>query len=174
MRGLTAFSAEGHLNVIVESPRGSSAKFKWVGPAGVFALSRPLPSGLVYPCDWGFIPGTEAGDGDPLDAFVMWDGHAHPGVLLPCRPIGVLRVTQVPHGTGVPERNDRIAAVPAVDARLTHISSMADLGDRIRQEIERFFLAVVAFEPKTVRLEGWGDSEEAIRMIKDTTSDRRP
>lgn len=126
-----AFSPDGLLNVIVESPRGSSAKFKWVESTETFALSRPLPSGLVYLCDWGFIPGTRASDGDPLDAFAMWDGHAFPGVLLPCGPIGVLRVTQVPHATGVRERNDRIAVVPAVDTRLAHITRPEQLGDRL-------------------------------------------
>src|SRR3954469_24734008 len=135
MRNLTAFTEDRLLNVIVESPRGSSAKFKWVESLGLITLSRPLPTGLVYPCDWGFIPGTRASDGDPLDAFVLWDGHAYPGVLLQCRVVGMLRITQVPHATGRSERNDRIAAVPASDARLTPITSVKDLSERFCREV---------------------------------------
>jgi inorganic pyrophosphatase len=169
MRNLTAFTDEGLLNVIVESPRGSSAKFKWLESAGLFMLSRPLPSGLVYPCDWGFIPATRASDGDPLDAFVLWEGHAYPGVLLQCRVIGMLRVTQVPHKTGVLERNDRIVAVPASDARAATIASVDDLPERLRRELEQFFEAVVAFEPKVVTIEGWASPEQALEAVRSSS-----
>jgi inorganic pyrophosphatase len=166
MRNLPAFTEDGLLNVIVESPRGSSAKFKWMESAGLFMLSRPLPTGLVYPCDWGFIPGTRAGDGDPLDAFVLWDGHAYPGVLLQCRVLGMLRITQRPHASGATERNDRIAAIPASDARARQIESIDDLPERGRRELEQFFQAVVAFEPKTVTIEGWGSPDEAMEAVR--------
>jgi inorganic pyrophosphatase len=174
MRNLTSFTEDGLLNVIVESPRGSSAKFKWLESAGLFVLSRPLPTGLVYPCDWGFIPGTRASDGDPLDAFVLWEGHAYPGVLLQCRVLGMLRITQVPHATGLAERNDRIAAIPASDARGARIKSADDLPERVRRELEQFFQAVVAFEPKTVTIEGWGSPDQAIEAVKVSTQARRP
>ena len=69
------------VNVLVESPRGSTIKFEYDQTERVMTLSRPLPAGLVYPFDWGFIPGTRAADGDPLDAFILWDGASYPGIL---------------------------------------------------------------------------------------------
>jgi inorganic pyrophosphatase len=63
-------SQDGVLNVIIESPAGATAKIAWDDEAGLFALSRPLPLGLAYPHDWGFVAGTRAPDGDPLDALV--------------------------------------------------------------------------------------------------------
>src|SRR5262245_41761920 len=91
---LPAFRDAEVCHIVIESPRGSSVKFKYDTKLHVMGLSRPLAAGLVYPYDWGFVLSTKAPDGDPLDAFVMWDGVSYPGVMLPCRPIGVLRIEQ--------------------------------------------------------------------------------
>jgi len=154
------------VNVIIESPRGSTAKFKRDEESGLFALSRPLPAGLVYPCDWGHIPGTLAEDGDPLDGFVLWDGHAYPGILIVSRPIGVLRVSQTPHATGVAVRNDRVALVPVSDSRASAFRSIEELPQRTRDELQQFFAASVAFEPKRVEFLGWGGPAEAWETIR--------
>ena len=71
---LPAFSDKTTCHVVIESPRGSTVKFKYDPEHRVMSLSRPLTAGLAYPYDWGFVPSTRASDGDPLDAFVMWDG----------------------------------------------------------------------------------------------------
>src|SRR5262249_15934137 len=91
---LKAFRDDRSLNVIVESPRGATVKFKYDLELDRIVLSRPLPLGVVYPHDWGFVPQTRASDGDPVDAVIVWDGVSYPGVLVPCRPIGVLNVEQ--------------------------------------------------------------------------------
>jgi inorganic pyrophosphatase len=91
---LSARRGDGSVNVVVESPRGCPSKFKYDAELDAIVLSRPLPAGLVYPHDWGFIPSTRASDGDPLDAIVLWHGISYPGVVLPCRLIGVLNVEQ--------------------------------------------------------------------------------
>ena len=78
----------------------------------------------------------------------------------------MLRITQVPDATGRSERNDRIAAVPASDARLTRITSVKDLSERVCREVEQFFRAVVAFEPKTITVEGWADAVQAVETVK--------
>ena len=162
------------VNVIVESPRGSTAKFKRDEQSGLFALSRPLPAGLVYPCDWGFIPETLAEDGDPLDAFVVWDGCSYPGILIVARPIGVLRVSQTLHATGITSRNDRVAVVPASDSRARDLRSVEDLPQRTRDELQQFFAASVAFEPKRVEFQGWGGPEEARETISKAARTARP
>ena len=159
---LEPFAEDGSLNVVIESPRGSTAKWKY--EAGVFRLSRPLPAGLAYPYDWGFLPGTRASDGDPLDAMVYWSGASYPGVVVPSRAIGVLRIEQTSRDSGNRERNDRLLVVP-VSAPAIDVSSALDLPERLRQELEHFFRAAVAFEGKDLKLLGWGNAEEGTATI---------
>lgn len=92
--GIPAIGAGGGVHVVVETPKGSSSKFKFDSSLRAITLSRPLPSGLVYPNDWGFIPSTLAADGDPLDALVVWEGTSYPGVVLRCRVIERFRWTR--------------------------------------------------------------------------------
>jgi inorganic pyrophosphatase len=166
---MDAFDSEGSLNVIVETPRGSTAKWKYAD--GIVKLSRALPLGLAYPFDWGFIPGTHVADGDPLDAMVYWDVTSYPGVVIPSRSIAVLKVEQTNRISGARERNDRVLVVP-VKAAAIAISDLGDLPERARRELEHFFVAAVAFEGKDVRLLGWGDAEESRSAITASLSGR--
>jgi inorganic pyrophosphatase len=65
------FGDDGELRVVVEVPRGSTVKLIYEPKLKSFVVSRCLPLGLAYPFDWGFIPGTEGGDGDPVDAIAL-------------------------------------------------------------------------------------------------------
>jgi inorganic pyrophosphatase len=100
-----------HIYAVVETPRGSTCKLDFDPELKVFTLAKPLMAGLAYPYDWGFIPSTEAQDGDPMDVLIIHDSHTYPGVVLRCKPIGVLEVKQKKKGKDE-ERNDRIFAVP--------------------------------------------------------------
>jgi inorganic pyrophosphatase len=75
--------------------RGSHAKLEFDPSLGAFTLSKPLLAGLTYPYDWGFIPSTRADDGDPLDVLIIHDAGTYPGLIMKCRPIGVLEVGTV-------------------------------------------------------------------------------
>lgn len=164
------------VNVIVESPKGSSAKFKYDLNVEVIVLSRPLPAGTTYPHDWGFIPSTRASDGDPLDAMVLWDGVSYPGIVIPCRLLGALQVEQKSLETGARERNDRVVAVPMKAPDLEDLRTIFDVTDRRRAELERFFVNVVAFEGKDLKILGWSGPDEAEALLDEalsTTSARR-
>jgi len=164
---LPAFVDEGTVNLVVESPRGSALKLKYDPDHDVMMLSRPLPAGVTYPHDWGFIPSTHAPDGDPLDAFVMWDGISYPGIVMHCRPIGLLRVEQTNLRSHSRERNDRLVALPTKAARWQSLRSVLEVGERVRLELQQFFLAAVAFEGKDVEILGWAGPEDAIALVRD-------
>jgi inorganic pyrophosphatase len=85
---LPASPAAGLVHVVVESPRGATSKIKCDEKLAAFTLSRPLPLGLSYPHDWGFVSGTVASDGDPLDALLLSEGSTFPGMVIRARPIG--------------------------------------------------------------------------------------
>lgn len=161
-----AFRRDGSLNVVIETPRGASAKFKYDHESGELTLSRELPLGITYPYDWGFVPSTHAADGDPLDAMALWDSASYPGIVLPSRIIGVLRVEQRSVKSGNRERNDRLFVLPVKAPRFDHVRAIFDLPERTRSEIERFFLNVVAFEGKELRLLGFEGPDEGERLVR--------
>jgi inorganic pyrophosphatase len=160
------FNADGAIHVVVETPRGSAVKFKYDSTLKAVTLSRPLPLGVAYPYDWGFVPSTRASDGDPVDAMVLWDGTSFPGIVLATRAIGLLRVEQTNAKSGGRERNDRLFVLPITAPRLEQIKTIFDLPERVRAEIEQFFVAVVAFEHKELRLLGFDGPSEADRYLR--------
>jgi inorganic pyrophosphatase len=86
---LPSFTEDGDVLVVVETPRGSRAKFAYDPKMRAFTLSKSLLTGLTYPHDWGFVPSTKADDGDPIDIMVIHDAATFPGLVLTCRVIGV-------------------------------------------------------------------------------------
>jgi inorganic pyrophosphatase len=107
---LPTWADDVHVYAVVETPRGSRAKLEFEPKLGAFTLAKPLLVGLTYPYDWGFIPSTRAEDGDPLDVLIIHDAATYPGLVLRCKPIGVLEVVQ--SSKGKKERNDRVFVVP--------------------------------------------------------------
>jgi inorganic pyrophosphatase len=162
---------DGAFHVVVESPRGSSVKLKYEPKLGAFTVSKPLVHGLSYPFDWGFVPSTLAPDGDPLDALVYWDESTYPGVVLPCRALGVLKVDQKKKRGGGRERNDRLLVVPVSAARAENLSGIKDLSRRERDELAHFFTAAVAFADKDVKILGWEGPESAERMVGEAATE---
>lgn len=160
---------KGNLHVVVESPRGSRVKLAYDPELGCVTLSRPLPLGVVYPFDWGFVPGTRAADGDPVDALVLLDVPTFPGVVIACEPIGVLQVEQNKKSGSGRERNDRLLVVPVKAPRFDGLRDARELPDRAREEIEAFFRTAVLFEDKDLTLLGWGGPDEAERLVDEGT-----
>jgi len=166
LAALPTFVNDGSIHVVVETPRGSSAKLKYDPHLRVMTLSRPLTLGLTYPYDWGFVPSTRGPDGDPLDAMVMWDGRSYPGVVLPCKPLGLLCVEQENRESHRRERNDRLVMLPVPAPRSDAIRTVFDLAERVRVELEQFFLTAVAFEGKHLTMRGWAGPDDAISLIR--------
>lgn len=160
----------GRLLIAVESPRGSDVKIKYDETLLAFVWSRSLTLGLRFPFDFGFVPRTLADDGDALDAVVYADSGTAPGVIVPSRVIGALRIAQ--QRDGQPEkRNDRIIAVPVAEHRYDHLTDVTQLATRVRGEIESFFVASLALTGKNIELRGWASAPEAESLI-DQARDR--
>lgn len=161
---LPTWDDDGHIHAVVETPRGSTCKLDFDPDLGVFTLAKPLMAGLSYPFDWGFIPSTSAPDGDPLDVLIIHDARTYPGVVLKCRPVGVLEVEQTSGSTI--ERNDRIFAVPDRSPLETDLKDIRNLASRARKELEEFFRATNALENKDLKFLGWRGPTRAAKTIK--------
>jgi len=167
--GLAAWDDEGRLQAVIEAPRGSANKLKFDPQRGVFTLHNVLPLGVAFPFDFGFVPGTLGDDGDPLDVLVLMDEPAPPGVVVPCRLIGVIEARQRPLAArqgGKSRRNDRLVAVAAKSHRHAGERALRDLGAGVLAEIERFFVFYNA--QKGVRFEVIGRAgKSAARQLVD-------
>jgi inorganic pyrophosphatase len=166
---IPAFAGDDVFHVVVEAPRGSTLKLKYEPRWEAMSVSRPLPLGVTFPFDWGFVPSTEAPDGDPLDALLLWDVPSYPGVVIPCRAIGVLQVEQNRTKDTPADRirNDRVLALP-VEARREHsIIDLAGVPDRLRRELEVFTIAATTLEGKDAWIIGWGDAAAALALVRE-------
>ncbi|HEY7162456.1 MAG TPA: inorganic diphosphatase [Acidobacteriota bacterium] len=129
----------GNLNVIVDTPQGSRNKFKYDPELKCFKLSHVMAEGLVFPFDFGFIPSTQGGDGDPLDALLLIEEPAFSGCLIKSRLIGVITADQTVEGKT--ERNDRFLAVAAESPRYKNVQDLKDLESLLLKQIEHFFVS---------------------------------
>lgn len=161
LASLSARDDDGALRVVVESPAGARVKLKYDPTLGAFTISRPLVLGVVYPFDWGFVPGTQGPDGDPIDVILASDFSTYPGVVIPARALGLIRAEQNAKSGGGRQRNDRIVAEPTQARR-----SIGGLSERVRKELEHFFTAVTAFEGKDIQILGWGSGDEANALVE--------
>ncbi len=129
---------EQMLRVVIETPKGSRNKFAFNPDDHIFELKKVLPAGMAFPYDFGFVPSTEADDGDPVDVLVLMDEPAFPGCVLACRPIGVIQGEQGDKKKKV--RNDRIIAVEKDAHSWADIKTVDDLGKQFVRELEEFFV----------------------------------
>jgi inorganic pyrophosphatase len=135
-----AFDRESDsVNVIIDTPKGSRNKYSWDEKLEIFALSGVLPAGAVFPYDFGFIPKTRGGDGDPLDVLVVMDEPAFVGCLVSCQLLGVIEAKQTEKGKTT--RNDRLIAVSADSRTHERLKALSDLDPALLDEIEHFFVS---------------------------------
>lgn len=150
------------IDVLVEIPKGSRNKYEYDKERNLIKFDRMLFSSVHYPCDYGFIPDTLAQDGDPLDAMVLVWESTFPGCLIETKPLGVLKMSDE---KGVDEK---ILSVPLYDPLWNHLNSLDDVSPHLLKEIEHFFSIYKDLEGKKTSIEGWGDIDEAIEVIKES------
>jgi inorganic pyrophosphatase len=168
LASIPTFTTIDTFHVVIETPRGSTLKVKYDSRWQAMTVVRPLPLGVIYPYDWGFVPSTLAPDGDPLDAMVLWDVAAPPGLIVECRAIAVLQVEQnrTRDDRSQRIRNDRVMAIPVEARREREIDDFAAISARVRQELEQFALAATALEGKDLQILEWGDAATALELVR--------
>ena len=148
------------VDVVVEIPQGSRNKYEMDHHTGRIRLDRMLFTATRYPVDYGFIPGTLAEDGDPLDAMVLLAEPAFPGCIVAARPVGVFWMSDE-HGPDA-----KVLAVPARDPRYAALLDLADVPAHVRDEISHFFDIYKELEPgKSTDIRGWQDRAAAEQTI---------
>ena len=156
------------IQVVVETPKGSQNKYSYEERLGIFCLKKTLPTGMAFPFDFGFVPNTKGGDGDPLDVLILMDAAAWPGCLVACRPIGVLIATQREQD-GKPFRNDRIIAVASSSRMFAGLKGLRQLGRKMSSEISGFFEDYNKRDGKRFTPERFADARHALSLIRRAT-----
>lgn len=148
---------------VIEIPAGGFTKYEIDDETGLVFVDRFLSMPVVYPANYGSLPSSLAGDGDPLDALVLTREPVVPGAVIRVRAVGVLRMLDA----GDPD--DKIIAVPVsgVDPHYDGIASLDDLPAIQLKQIEAFFRTYKDLPEgrNAVTLSGYGDAEEAQAMV---------
>ena len=169
---LPAFEGDSNLvNIVVETTKGMRTKLKYAEKEGVFRAEKALPFGLVFPFDFGFVPSTRGGDGDPLDALVLSEAGIPFGCVVLGKLVGVLECEQTEKGET--ERNDRLVAVP-MDAK-SHDPMLPSipLDQRLTAAITEFFVKYNELQGKKFRSLGMHGPERALEIVRNGVKSAR-
>jgi inorganic pyrophosphatase len=152
------------INVIIEIPANAApvVKYEMDKETGAMFVDRFVNSAMFYPCNYGFVPHTLSEDGDPVDVLVVTPEPLIVGCVITCRPLGMLKMTDEKGPDA------KIIAVPTSDVTKIYddVKTSADLPDNLMAQIGHFFEQYKALEAgKWVKVEGWGDIEEARKEI---------
>ena len=153
------------INVVIEIPQGASpVKYELDKESGALFVDRFLQTSMIYPANYGFIPHTLSGDGDPCDVLVITNIAVLPGSVIRCRPIGALMMEDE---SGVDEK---IIAVPVdkLHSFYSKVHSYKDLPEILCAQISHFFEHYKDLEKgKWVKILKWVDAEEAANLISE-------
>jgi len=154
------------INVIIEIPlNGDPIKYEVDKDSGAIFVDRMLGTAMHYPCNYGYVPHTLCGDGDPVDVLVVMPLALIPGSVIRCRPIGILKMTD---DGG---EDAKVVAVPVdkVSPLYTSVESVRDLPQITLDQISHFFEHYKDLEQgKWVKIEGWEGPEAARQEILDS------
>ena len=147
------------VNVVIEIPRGSGNKYEFDKDSGMIMLDRVQPTTMKQPYDYGFVPNTLSDDGDPIDALVIIDEPLYPGVVVPSRIIGLLKM--VDDG----EEDEKLVCVASDDKSHDHVKILEDLGPHFQAKVRHYFERYKDLQDKEVVISGWGDVNEAYDAV---------
>lgn len=151
------------VNVLIEIPsRSDPVKYEVDKTSGLLMVDRFVATCMHYPCDYGFIPQTLSEDGDPVDVLVVAPYSLLPGVVVRCRPIGMLRMTD----EAGPDAKILAVPVDKLSARYKDVQAPEDLGTELLASIAHFFQHYKDLEQgKWVKVDGWEGADVAKEEI---------
>ncbi len=156
------------INVIIEVPMNSPAiKYEVDKESGAIFVDRMLKTAMYYPCNYGYVPHTLCGDGDPADVLVVLPLPMLPGTVVRCRPVGVLKMEDEAG------EDSKIIAVPVTEVTgiYRNVNSVEDLDEILLDQIVHFFEHYKDLERnKWVKTGGWQGLDAARRELTDSVS----
>jgi inorganic pyrophosphatase len=155
----------GALNIIVETPKNGRIKYQHNEEYGMFQLDKSLPFGFSFPFEFGFVPSTIGGDGDPLDMLVLSDEATFPGCLVLGRVLGVLQAEQS-EGKQV-NRNDRLVASPLSVKTQEPMAPIKLLDKKLTSDITNFFVSYNEVQGKKFKPLGFGSGQRALDLVEE-------
>ncbi|MDX2136440.1 MAG: inorganic diphosphatase [Saprospiraceae bacterium] len=152
---------------LIEIPKGSRAKYEMDKQTGLLKLDRVLYSSVYYPANYGFIPQTYCGDGDPLDILILSQIDFVPLCLVEARVVGVMRMLDNN------EADDKIIAVALHDVSVNHIHRLDELPPHFTSEMRHFFEEYKRLENRTVVIDDFLDHLTARQIVEQSIEDYR-
>ncbi len=151
------------INLVIEIRQGERNKYEFDKDTGRLFLDRVNGTAMGYATDYGYVPNTLCGDGDPLDGLLVIDESVPHGTVVPARPIGVLYL--IDDG----EADEKLICVPADDVSKDHIKDLSDLGENFPKVIEHFYSHYKdwknGWKGVEMKFNGWGDANAAKQVI---------
>lgn len=155
--------AEGEINVVIEIPKDSNIKYELDKDSGAIFVDRFLYTAMQYPFNYGFIPNTLSGDGDPVDVLVLSEYAVAPGTVIPSMVIGVLEMEDE---AGI---DAKVLAVPTkkIDPFFGSFTDINSVPEAIKNKVKHFFENYKTLEPdKWVKVKEWHGKDKALEEVK--------
>ena len=151
---------EDDFYAVVEITKGSKMKYELDKETGLLVLDRILYTSTHYPANYGLIPRTLAGDGDPMDVLILSSEPLLPLSLVRCYPIGVI----VMNDNG--STDEKIIAIPFSDPTYNNYKSIRDLPSHIFEEMQHFFRVYKELENKPTFVSETFDVDVAVKIVQ--------
>jgi inorganic pyrophosphatase len=149
------------VRAVTEIGRNSTNKYEYDPEAGLFRLDRVLYAPMHFPGDYGFIPGTIAEDGEPLDVLTLVQEPSFPGCISWIRPVGMLDLVEES------EIDHKVLAVGSRHPVYGSIQHLGDVSPHVLTEVQHFFEIYKELEGSGARAKGWRDRTEAQDTIRE-------
>jgi inorganic pyrophosphatase len=160
------------VNIVIDTPKSSPYKLKYEEEAGLFRAHKALPLGLAFPFNFGFLPGTEGGDGDPLDVLVLTEFIMPLGAVVLGQLISVLEAEQTEKKKKY--RNDRLIAIPIELISRKPMQPQTEFNDVLKKAIVDFFIKYNELQNKTFRPLRFSPAKHAIQAVRNGLRNSKP